>query len=130
MTQINFESFELNIQLVEYEERTGSIKILFNYYIQPFTSKTIEINEYYWVSVEQWQIFVKEINSYNEKNSIELKTLSDDLILQLKKDKEITFTLFFNKNRDKFTINSNITIRIDKSELVNLQSSFQKVLGY
>ena len=117
------EPFKIEIQILEFDEKQCSLKILLSYCVFLFDEKLIEVNNRLWIECKVWDDFVSQLYKMKieESQTAKFYTMSDNLIFELfKEDENISFTVYYSK----FV---NLNIKIDsqiKSSISTEQLSF------
>ena len=117
------EPFKIEIQILEFDEKQCSLKILLSYCVFLFDEKLIEVNNRLWIECKVWDDFVSQLYKMKigESQTAKFYTMSDNLIFELfKEDENISFSVYYSK----FV---NLNIKIDsqiKSSISTEQLSF------
>lgn len=116
------EPFDIKIEIIDYEENVGSIRLLQKYTASVLEDKVIEINTHSWVECKIWDAFVNDVYKITAgDNSIaQLRTMSDEIILEVRKVNIIMLTAYFDRSISNKSVHvkASIAAEID-SEQVN-----------
>lgn len=116
------EPFDIKIEIIDYEENVGSIRLLQKYTAGVLEDKVIEINTHSWVECKIWDAFVNDVYKITAgDNSIaQLRTMSDEIILEVRKVNIIMLTAYFDRSisNNSVHVKASIAAEID-SEQVN-----------
>jgi len=116
------EPFGIKIEIIDYEENVGSIRLLQKYTAGVLEDRVIEINTHSWVECKIWDAFVNDVYKITAgDNSIaQLRTMSDEIILEVRKVDIIMLTAYFDRSirNNNVHVKASIAAEID-SEQVN-----------
>lgn len=127
------EPFNIEIQILEFDDRLYSLRLLLNYFVFFFQEKLIEINNQVWVECKVWDDFILQMfrMKMGESKFAKLYSMSDEIIMELfERDEKILFVQYCNKLVNSSTkIESSISLSINSEQLEYLYeqlNSFEK----
>ena len=113
------EPFKIEIQILEFDEKQCSLKILLSYCVFLFDEKLIEVNNRLWIECKVWDDFVSQLYEMKigENRTAKFYTMSDKLIFELfKEDVDISFTVYCSK-----LVNLNVKIDNQIKSLISIE---------
>lgn len=119
----------LNFKILEFEERTNSVKIFVNYSVLYFQNKIVEVSFNYWVACKAWNDFIAgiDINTINSYETL-LQDMSENTIICIKRSKNgFLIILPLKKIIKTIKIESSIEVDITLEQLCIIKDRLSEI---
>jgi hypothetical protein len=127
------EPFNIEIQILEFDNKLYSVKLLLNYFVLFFQERLIEISNQIWIECKVWDDFILQVYKMKmgESKTAKLHSMSDEILIELfNKNEKFLFVLYCNKLVDSsIKIENLISSSINTEQLSYLYeqlNSFEK----